>query len=101
MSATKREEVCSHLRYIRLELREMHQMLIKEDLLPDLNEAKEVHAQLDALLDLLSEKKVKNIKRTNFAEFFVWPNSLFFLFELALIFLEFFFFMNHITLLHC
>ena len=41
MSATKREEVCSHLRYIRLELREMHQMLIKEDLLPDLNEAKE------------------------------------------------------------
>ncbi len=62
MSATKREEVCSHLRYIRLELREMHQMLIKEDLLPDLNDAKEVHAQLDALLDLLSEKRVKKIK---------------------------------------
>ena len=48
MSATKREEVSSHLRYIRLELREMHQMLIKEDLLPDLSEAQEVHAQLDA-----------------------------------------------------
>ena len=47
MSATKREEVSSHLRYIRLELREMHQ---------------EVHAQLDALLDLLSDKKVKKIK---------------------------------------
>ena len=62
MSATKREEVCSHLRYIRLELREMHQMLIKEDLMPDLNEAKEVHAQLDALLNLLSEKKLNNIK---------------------------------------
>ena len=62
MSATKREEVSSHLRYIRLELREMHQMLIKDDLLPDLNEAKEVHAQLDALLELLSEKKVQNIK---------------------------------------
>jgi len=62
MSAAKREEVCSHLRYIRLELREIHQMLIKEDLLPDLSEAKEVHAQLDALLDLLSEKKLKNIK---------------------------------------
>ena len=62
MSATKREEVCSHLRYIRLELREMHQMLIKEDLLPDLSEAKQVHAQLDALLDLLSEKKVNKIK---------------------------------------
>ena len=62
MSATKREEVSSHLRYIRLELREMHQMLIKDDLLPDLSEAKEVHAQLDALFDLLSEKKVKKIK---------------------------------------
>jgi len=62
MSATKREEVCSHLRHIRLELREMHLMLIKEDLLPDLSEAKEVLAQLDALLDLLSEKKVTKIK---------------------------------------
>ena len=56
MSATKREEVSSHLRYIRLELREMHQMLIKEDLLPDLNEAKQVHEQLNALLDLISDK---------------------------------------------
>ena len=62
MSATKREEVSSHLRYIRLELREMHQMLIKDDLLPDLNEAKGVHSQLDALLDLLSEKSVRKIK---------------------------------------
>ena len=62
MSVTKREEVSSHIRYIRLELREMHQMLIKEDLLPDLNEAKEVLAQLDALFDLLSEKKVTKIK---------------------------------------
>jgi len=62
MSATKREEVCSHLRYIRLELREMHHMLIKDDLLPDLHDAKEVQAQLDALLDLLSDKKVKKIK---------------------------------------
>ena len=56
MSAIKREEVSSHLRYIRLELREMHQMLIKEDLLPDLNEAKQVHEQLNALLDLISDK---------------------------------------------
>ena len=62
MSATKREEVSSHLRYIRLELREMHQMLIKDDLLPDLSDAKEVHAQLDSLLDLLLDKRVKNIK---------------------------------------
>ena len=62
MSATKREEISSHLRYIRLELREMHQMLLKDDLLPDLNEAKEVHAQLDALYELLSEKKKIKIK---------------------------------------
>ena len=37
-------------------------MLIKEDLLPDPNEAKEVHAQLNALLDLLSEKRTSQIK---------------------------------------
>ena len=70
MSATKREEVSSHLRYIRLELREMHQMLIKDDLLPDLNEAKEVHAQLDALLGLLSENNVKKIKN-EFGKFWI------------------------------
>ena len=62
MSASKREEVSSHLRYIRLELREMHQMLLKHDLIPDLCEAKEVHAQLDALYDLLSDKRKKNVK---------------------------------------
>ena len=62
MSATKREEVSSHLRYIRLELREMHLMLMKDDLLPDLKEAKEVHSQLNALLDLLSDRGVKQIK---------------------------------------
>ena len=61
MSATKREEVSSHLRYIRLELREMHQTLIKDDLMPDLGEAKEVHAQLDALLELLTDKRVRKI----------------------------------------
>ena len=62
MRATKREEVISHLRYIRLELREMHQMLIKDDLLPDLGEAKEVHAQLDALYELLTDKRKLKIK---------------------------------------
>ena len=61
MSATKREEVSSHLRYIRIELREMYQMLIKDDLLPDLNEAKEVHAQLNALYDLLDDKRKAKI----------------------------------------
>ena len=68
MSASKREEVSSHLRYIRLELREMYQMLINDDLLPDLNEAKEVHAQLDALYELLSDKRKKKGKN-EFASF--------------------------------
>ena len=55
MSATKREDVSSHLRYIRLELREMHQMLIKEDLMPDLNEAKEsLLSAMDALSNINS-----------------------------------------------
>jgi hypothetical protein len=62
MSASKREEVSSHLRHIRLELREMHQMLIRDNLLPDLSEAKEVHAQLDALHELLSDKRKKKVK---------------------------------------
>ena len=62
MSASKREEVSSHLRFIRLELREMHQILLKDDLLPELSEAKEVHAQLDALYELLSDKRKKKIK---------------------------------------
>ena len=63
MSASKREEVSSHLRYIRLELREMYQMLIKDDLLPDVTEAKEVHAQLDALYELLSDKPKRKVKK--------------------------------------
>ena len=62
MSASKREEVSSHLRYIRWELREMHQMLIRDDLLPDLSEAKEVQAQIDALYELLSENRKKKVK---------------------------------------
>ena len=61
MSSAKREEVISHLRYIRLELRDMHQMLLREGLLPDLGEAREVHAQLDALHQLLSEKNKNKI----------------------------------------
>lgn len=40
----------------------MHQMLLKEDLLPDPGEAREVHAQLDALHQLLSDKNKKKVK---------------------------------------
>ncbi len=37
-------------------------MLLKEGLLPDPSEAREVHAQLDALLQLLSEKSKKKVQ---------------------------------------
>ena len=36
---------------------------------------------------------IPNIKSTNFAEFFVWPSSWFFLFDFFLIFFEFLVFM--------
>ena len=62
MSSAKREEVSSHLRYIRLELRDMYQMFLREGLLPDPGEAREVHAQLDALHQLLADKNKKKIK---------------------------------------
>ena len=34
-------------------------MLLKDDLLPDISEAKELHAQLDALYELLFDKRKK------------------------------------------
>jgi len=62
MSTSKREEVISHLRYIRQELRDMHQMLNDDGLLPEVSELKEVHASLDALYQLLAGKVKKKQK---------------------------------------
>ncbi len=62
MSTSKREEVCSHLRYIRQELREMDQMLREDRLLPEATELKEVYNSLDALHQLLSGKAKKKEK---------------------------------------
>ncbi len=62
MSTSKREEVSSHLRYIRQELRDMHQMLNEDGLLPEISELKEVHASLDALYQLLAGKTKKKPK---------------------------------------
>ena len=62
MSTSKREEVCSHLRYIRQELREMDQMLREDRLLPEATELKEVYNSLDALHQLLSGKIKKKEK---------------------------------------
>ena len=62
MSTSKREEVSSHLRYIRQELRDLDQMLTKHGLLPEMAELKEVYNSLDALFQLLAGKVKKKPK---------------------------------------
>jgi len=56
MSQSKREQVVSHLRYIRQELREMHQGVLEDGLLPEPGEIRGVMAQAEALLELLEGK---------------------------------------------
>ena len=53
MSQTKREQVISHLRYLRQELREMHVGIKEDGLFPDPSELRGIMAQLEALLDLV------------------------------------------------
>ena len=53
MSQIKREQVISHLRYLRQELREMHLGIIEDDLFPEPGELRGLNAQLEALLELL------------------------------------------------
>ena len=53
MSQTKREQVISHLRYLRQELREMHLGLKQDDLFPEPGELRGIMAQLEALLELV------------------------------------------------
>ncbi|WP_320664342.1 hypothetical protein [Prochlorococcus sp. MIT 1223] len=62
MSTSKREEVSSHLRYIRQELRDLDQMLNEDGLIPELTELKEIHNSLDALYQLLAGKIKKKPK---------------------------------------
>ncbi len=59
MSQSKREQVVSHLRYIRQELREMHQGVLEEGMLPEAGEIRGVMAQMEALLELLEGKSAK------------------------------------------
>ncbi len=56
MSQSKREQVVSHLRYIRQELREMHQGVLDDGLVPEPGEIRGVMAQMEALLELLEGK---------------------------------------------
>ena len=62
MSQSKREQVVSHLRYVRQELREMHLGVMEEGLLPEAGEVRGVLAQMEALLDLLEAKSARKAK---------------------------------------
>ena len=53
MSQTKKEQVISHLRYLRQELREMHLDLNEDDIFPDPSELRGIMAQFEALLELV------------------------------------------------
>ena len=53
MSQIKKEQVISHLRYLRQELREMHLGIIEDGLLPEPGELRGINAQLEALLELV------------------------------------------------
>ena len=62
MSQSKREQVVSHLRYIRQELREMNQGIIDDNLLPEPGEIRGVMAQMEALQELLEGKTRQRLK---------------------------------------
>ena len=51
MSQTKKEQVISHIRYLRQELREMHLGIKEDDLFPEPGELRGLMAQLEALLE--------------------------------------------------
>ena len=53
MSSNKREQVISHLRYLRQELREMHLGIQDDGLVPEPGEIRGIMAQTEALLELV------------------------------------------------
>ena len=53
MSQTKKEQVISHLRFLRQELREMHLGIKDDGLFPVPGELRGIMAQLEALLELV------------------------------------------------
>tara|TARA_A100001388_G_C28549507_1_gene394173 strand:+ start:462 stop:677 length:216 start_codon:yes stop_codon:yes gene_type:complete len=52
MSQNKKEQVVSHLRYLRQELREMHLGVKDDGLFPEPGEIRGIMAQMEALLEL-------------------------------------------------
>ena len=53
MSQTKRDQVISHIRYLRQELREMYLGIKEDDLYPESGELRGLMSQLEALLELI------------------------------------------------
>ena len=53
MSQTKREQVVSHLRFLRQELREMYLGIQDDGLFPEPGELRGIIAQMEALLALI------------------------------------------------
>ena len=53
MSQHKREQVISHIRYLRQELREIHLGIKEDGLFPEPGELRGIMAQLEALHELL------------------------------------------------
>ena len=53
MSQTKKEQIISHIRYLRQELREMHLGIKEDGLFPEPSELRGIIAQLEALLELV------------------------------------------------
>ena len=53
MSQTKREQVISHIRYLRQELREMHLGINEDGLFPEPGDLRGILAQMEALLELV------------------------------------------------
>ena len=61
MSQTKREQVVTHLRFLRQELREMYLGIEDDGLFPEPGELRGVLAQMEALLALIeANNKVKS-----------------------------------------
>ena len=60
MSQTKKDQVVSHLRYLRQELKEMHLGIQDDGLFPESGELRGLLAQMQALLELIEgNPKVK------------------------------------------
>ena len=68
MSQAKREQVVSHLRYLRQELREIQLGINDDGILPEPGELTGIMAQMEALLELV-EKNTKVQSSSDVIEF--------------------------------